>query len=99
MKITYVENWNSHVSQWSLMDKINLISNYIHRDTLLDGAKTIIMTQEMHDTLALPVINNIQNRYNGISIDNDLDNKVIVKFDELIQGEIRISNKQLKSWG
>jgi hypothetical protein len=96
--ITYVENWNSHVSQWSLMDKINQISNYIHRDTLLGGAKTVIMTQELHDSLALPVINNIQNRYNGISIDNDLGDKVIVKFDELIQGEVRISNKPLKRW-
>ena len=89
MHTTYKETINSKVSQMVLFDRINDISNLMHRDTLKGGANIVEMTSGRFNSLENLIVKFIASRYKIMINDELSSDTVTVYFNDELKGEIK----------
>ena len=88
----YCDTYDTKINNSVLEDKINKISNFIHRDTLRGGADVIRVNMETFFRCILPIVDKLKKRY-VIECDETVKNRsvlVIYSKEPKYSGEIKI---------
>jgi hypothetical protein len=76
METSYTERLNRNAGKSVIIDKINDISNLMHRDTLKGGANIVELNSEVFNNLGTIPTSHLTNRYK-VKINDVLSNDTI----------------------